>query len=202
MKKVHVQAQVDPAKCIGDRICENVCPAGAIEMVEKKARVDESRCVACLTCLDACGEGAITAVPRRETRLLRVDPMEVDQAALRDLCQRANLDPEEPICLCTMTQAKEVAAAILKGAASPREVTRMTGVRSSCAMWCMAPVLRLLEASGADLSPAKGYAWYPARAGIWEIPDTVARKYAEYSLEEDQKLFDQGLMDNLVSSLK
>ncbi|MBW1788622.1 MAG: 4Fe-4S binding protein, partial [Deltaproteobacteria bacterium] len=40
MKKVYMSAVVDESKCIGDRICENICPAGAIEMVNKKAVVD------------------------------------------------------------------------------------------------------------------------------------------------------------------
>ena len=127
MKKVYEMALVDQTRCIGDKICENVCPAEAIRMVEKKAQVDESKCVACFKCIDVCNEAAIRPVPRVEARILSIDPMEVDQTQLRDLCRRANMDPEEPICLCTLTQAKEVAAAILKGAGSPEEVTRMTG---------------------------------------------------------------------------
>jgi len=202
MKKVYVQALVDADTCIGDRICENICPAGAIQMVDKKAVVEADKCVACLTCIDACGEGAITTVPRQETKILRVDPMEVDQAALQDLCDRAHLDPEDPICLCTLTLAKEVAAAIIKGATSPQEITLMTGIRTACAMWCMAPVLRLLQASGADMIPPKGYKWYPAQLGIWDIPDEVAQKYTEYSIEEDRQLFNRGRLDNLVSNLK
>lgn len=202
MKKVYVQARVDADKCIGDRICENICPAGAIEMVHKKAVVDADKCVACLTCIDACGEGAITTVPRAETMVLRVESTDVDQVALQDLCDKAHLDPEDAICLCTLTKAKEVAAAILKGASSPEEITRMTGIRSTCAMWCMAPIMSLLQASGADMIPPKGYKWYPAQAGIWEIPDEVAQKYTEYSIEEDRQLYGQGRMDNLVSNLK
>lgn len=202
MKKVYVQARVDADKCIGDRICENICPAGAIEMVHKKAVVDADKCVACLTCIDACGEGAITTIPRAETMILRVESTDVDQVALQDLCDKAHLDPEDAICLCTLTKAKEVAAAILKGASSPEEITRMTGIRSTCAMWCMAPIMSLLQASGADMIPPKGYKWYPAQAGIWEIPDEVAQKYTEYSIEEDRQLYGQGRMDNLVSNLK
>lgn len=202
MKKVYVQARVDADKCIGDRICENICPSGAIEMVHKKAVVDADKCVACLTCIDACGEGAITTVPRAETMVLRVESTDVDQVALQDLCDKAHLDPEDAICLCTLTKAKEVAAAILKGASSPEEITRMTGIRSTCAMWCMAPIMSLLQASGADMIAPKGYKWYPAQAGIWEIPDEVARKYTEYFIEEDRQLYGQGRMDNLVSNLK
>jgi Fe-S-cluster-containing hydrogenase component 2 len=202
MKKVYMSAEVDDSKCIGDRICQNICPAGAIEMKDKKAFVDTDKCVTCLTCIDACSEGAIATVPRKETKILHIDPLDVDQGALEMLCRDAHLDPEEPICLCTLTQAKEVAAAILKGAGTPQELTRMTGIRSSCSMWCMAPMLRLLQASGADLTPPKSFNWYPAQAGIWEIPDHVVRQYKEYSIAEDRRLFEQGVMDNLVSKLK
>ncbi|MBU2551609.1 MAG: 4Fe-4S binding protein [Proteobacteria bacterium] len=202
MKKVHLVSQVDESRCIGDRVCENVCPAGAIVMMEKKARVDESRCVACFKCQDVCSEDAIRFVARSEARLLRVDPSEVDAGRLEALCRRANLDPEEPICLCTLTQAKEVAAAILKGAATPEEVTRMTGIRTSCAMWCMAPVLRLLRAHGLELSPPKGYRWYDIRPALWEVPDEVVRRYPEYRIEEDREALLHGGMDNLISKLK
>jgi Fe-S-cluster-containing hydrogenase component 2 len=202
MKKVYEIAWIDESRCIGDQVCRNVCPTGAIHMVDKKARVEESRCVACFKCQDVCNEGAIRSVPLAESRTLRVDPADVDQAALADVCRRANLNPEEPICLCTLTQAKEAAAAILKGASSPEEVTLMTGTRTSCAMWCMAPVLRLLQAHGRDMSPPPGYRWYSTETGVWNIPDEVARKYPEYRLNEDAQSFCQGTLDNLISKLK
>ena len=133
---------------------------------------------------------------------MRVDHTEVDQTQLRDLCRRVNLDPEDPICLCTLTQAKEVAAAILKGAASPEEVTRMTGIRTSCAMWCMAPVLRMLQAHGLELKPPKGYKWYNVNPALWDIPEEIAARYPEYRIKEDLEAFDHdGAMDNLVSKL-
>ena len=39
MKKVYLHAQVDEEKCTGDKLCEFVCPSGAIEIANKKARV-------------------------------------------------------------------------------------------------------------------------------------------------------------------
>ncbi len=198
MKKVHVLSQVDEERCIGDKICENVCPTGAIKVVKKKASVDEKKCAACLKCLDVCGEGAIRIVPRAQPLILGVNPEEVDQTRLRELCHKAHLDPEKPICVCTVTQAKEVAAAILKGAQSPEEVTLMTGIRTSCGMWCMAPVLRLLRAHGVDMTPPEGFRWYNAEPALWDIPAEVARKYPEYCLEEDRQLFHEGILDNIV----
>lgn len=202
MKKVYEIAWIDQARCVGDQVCLNVCPTGAIRMIERKARVEESMCVACFKCLDVCNEGAVRSVPLSESRTLRVDPADVDQTALADLCRRANLRPDEPICLCTLTQAKEAAAAILKGASSPEAVALMTGIRTSCAMWCMAPLLRLLQAHGADMSPSSGHRWYNTQTGVWNIPDEVARKYPEYRLREDAQSLCQGTMDNLVSKLK
>jgi len=202
MKKVYLLSQVDETKCIGDKICENVCPTGAIKVIKKKASVDEKKCAACFKCSDVCGEGAIRIVPRPQPLTLGVDPAEVDQTKLRKLCHKARLDPEEPICLCTLTQAKEVAAAILNGAKSPEEVSLMTGIRTSCGMWCMAPVLRLLQAHGIELSAPAGYRWYSVETALWDIPEEVARKYPEYRIEADQQLFDEGSIDNLVSSLK
>ena len=202
MKKVYVSTQVDVSKCIGDKICENVCPTGAITMVKKRAQVDGSKCAGCLKCLDVCNEGAVRIVARPEVRVLRVDPGSVDQTQLFDLCRRANMDPEEPICLCTLTQAKEVAAAILIGAKSPEAVTLMTGIRTSCGMWCMAPVMRLLQAHGLEMTPPSGYKWYHAEAALWNVPDEVGAKFPEYRLKEDLLSFSEGTIDNLVSKLK
>ena len=136
MRRVHSVAQVDPARCIGDRICENICPTGAIRMVNKKAVVDDERCAACLKCIDYCEEGAIRLLPRLQPLLLKVDPSDVDSDQLEALCRRAHLHPEDVICPCTSTSAGEVGAAILKGARTPEEVSRMTGVRTACGMWC------------------------------------------------------------------
>jgi hypothetical protein len=64
----------------------------------------------------------------------------------------------------------------------------------------MAPVLRLLQASGVKMSPPSGYKWYPAEAALWDVTDEVARKYPQYRLREDQEAFsEKGLMDNMIS---
>jgi len=201
MKKVYIMSQVDEDKCIGDKICENVCPTGAITVTERKARVDKSKCAACLKCLDMCNEEAIRMVPREQPLIMGADPLDVDQEELRALCHRARFDPEESICLCTLTKAKEVAAGILKGAKTPEEVTLMTGIRTSCGMWCMAPVLRLLKAHGLETESPKGYRWYDVNANLWDIPKAVSQKYPEYCFEEDKKLYDEDMLDNLITML-
>ena len=201
MKKAYLLSQVDETKCVGDKICENVCPTGAIKVVERKARVDETKCAACLECLDMCNEGAIRMVPRERPLTMGVDAMDVDQEELQALCDRARLEPDDPICLCTLTPAKEVAAAILKGAKTPEEVTLMTGIRTSCGMWCMAPILRLLKAHGLETRSPKGYRWYDVDTNLWDIPEGVSQKYPEYCLEEDKKLYDENMLDNLILML-
>ena len=190
MRRVHSVAQVDPARCIGDRICENICPTGAIRMVNKKAVVDDERCAACLKCIDYCEEGAIRLLPRLQPLLLKVDPSDVDSDQLEALCRRAQLHPEDVICPCTSTSAGEVAAAILKGARTPEEVSRMTGVRTACGMWCMALVQELLRAQGLKITPPKGFKWYEVETALWNVPDEVIRKYPEYRLEEARRVFE------------
>ena len=187
MRKVHLMAQADQNKCVGDRTCENVCPTGAIRVIEKKAVVDSGKCAACLRCMDICPEGAIRAVPRTQPILLKVDPAGVDQDELRKLCRKAHLDPEDMICPCTLTKASEVAAAILKGARTPEDISRMSGVRTACGIWCMALIQELLRAYGVELTPPKGFHWYNVDVGLWNLPDEVVRKYPEYRLEEARR---------------
>ncbi len=202
MKKVYLLARVNPDKCVGDRFCENVCPTGAVRMTDRRAVVDGSRCAGCLHCLDACGEGAITILPRGEPLVLGLETSEVSPEAISALCSRANLSPEARICVCMDIRAREVACAILQGARSPEEVSLMTGVRTSCGMWCMAPVQRLLRAHHGVIEPEKGTRWYPIETGVWAVPGEVARKYPEYRLEEDDEQFRQGTLENLVSIFK
>ncbi len=202
MKKVYLLSKVDEDKCVGDRFCENVCPTRAIRMVNKKAVVDAKRCAGCLHCLDACGEGAILVLAREEPLILGIDTADMDPAEIRDLCARAKLDPDDRICLCVDIRAEEVAGAILQGARTPEEASFLTGIRTSCGMWCMAPVQRLLQAHGDATAPERGVRWYPVHTGVWDIPEEVARRYPEYRLEEDSAQFRQGTLENLVSIFK
>ncbi|MBW1787746.1 MAG: 4Fe-4S binding protein [Deltaproteobacteria bacterium] len=189
MRKVHSLAEVDQAMCIGDRICENVCPTGAIRVVKKKAVVDESKCGACLKCVDYCEEGAIRMVPRSQPLFWRVDPSDVDQDQLRGLCTKAHVHLDDVICPCTGTTAGEVGAAILKGATTPEEVSLMTGVRTVCGIYCVSLVQELLRAHGIETTPPKGANWYEVDTSLWNIPEEVIRKYPEYRLEESRRLF-------------
>ena len=107
------------------------------------------------------------------------------------LCIKANLNPEQLICYCTATRAEEVAAAILKGATSPEELSGQTGVRTGCKVECIQPVLRLLQAAGITPERPFGCQWYGLTPTVWNIPEEVKAKYGSqgFYFEEDIELF-------------
>lgn len=51
-------AVVNPVHCTGCAICEQVCPQGAIRVLDI-ARVDASRCTGCGVCVQNCPQEAI-----------------------------------------------------------------------------------------------------------------------------------------------
>ena len=189
MKVVKFLATVDETRCTGDRLCENICPTAAIKVVRKKARVDEGMCVDCKRCLGVCQQEAIAMVARPEPVILGTDPGDVDPVKLRELCFKAHLHPQQFICLCTRTRASEAAAAVLKGAGSPEEITLKTGAHSGCLLYCMAPMLRLLHAHGVKVTPPEGHRWYDITSTLWDVPEEVMKKYPGYYFEEDKKVF-------------
>ena len=62
-KNEAVIASVDPAKCIACRICEKVCPEGAIKVINGVAVVEPDLCTGCGNCVYRCPRGAIALVP-------------------------------------------------------------------------------------------------------------------------------------------
>ena len=190
MKVVSFLSHVDESKCIGCGKCENICPSGAITVAEKIAHVDDENCVACNKCRDICPEDAVTMMRRPEPMLFGKEPDEVDEQAIEDLCRKAHMVPDQFICACTMTLACEAASAILKGARTPEDLTRMTGVRSGCGIYCMGPIQRLLKAHGIILIPPKGHRWYELPLSVWDVPEDVEEKYPDYYIHEDKELYD------------
>ena len=54
--------QVDEKRCTGCGRCLDVCPTGAMRLVDGVAAIDTSLCRECQACLEACPNGAILAV--------------------------------------------------------------------------------------------------------------------------------------------
>ncbi len=55
-------AEVDVQKCIGCGLCEKVGHCNAITMENRKSNIDKAKCLACSTCIDICPVGAIKMV--------------------------------------------------------------------------------------------------------------------------------------------
>lgn len=55
---------VDADKCSGCRVCEAVCPTGAIRVEEETARVDLEKCIRGGMCIEVCPERALSMSPR------------------------------------------------------------------------------------------------------------------------------------------
>ena len=55
------EVKIDQEKCDGCSLCAAVCPASALDVVEKKARMglETSTCVSCGCCVAICPEKAI-----------------------------------------------------------------------------------------------------------------------------------------------
>ena len=51
---------VNEEECTGCQTCEDVCPVGAISMVDGVAKIDPDTCSECLSCIDECPVEAIS----------------------------------------------------------------------------------------------------------------------------------------------
>lgn len=50
---------IDSKKCIGCRMCHEICPEKIISMVDNKAEIDKKRCIRCFCCHEVCPKRAI-----------------------------------------------------------------------------------------------------------------------------------------------
>lgn len=188
MKVVKFVSTVDPSKCNGDKLCETVCPTGAICVIDKEARVDQERCVSCSKCWDRCPSGAIEMVSRPEPVTLRTDPKTVDQDKIFELCLKAKMLPGQLVCMCTGTLAKEVAAAILQGAKSFADLSLKTGARSGCGIYCIGSIQRIFEAAGLRVTSPEDHRMYDLTLNMFDVPPELQEKYPEYHLKEDTEI--------------
>jgi Pyruvate/2-oxoacid:ferredoxin oxidoreductase delta subunit/bacterioferritin-associated ferredoxin len=192
MKLVSFSAKVNEDKCTGCGICARVCPTLSIRVESGLARVDTNTCAGCGACVERCPLDAVKLVSLETPRMLGIDPASVDRQKLVEICRKAKIHPEQIVCFCTSTRAEEVVAAILTGAKSPEEISRVTGVRTGCKTECIQPVLRLLYAAGIEPKPVEGgWQWYGKTVTIWEISDELKQKYSSkgFYFVEDENLF-------------
>jgi Pyruvate/2-oxoacid:ferredoxin oxidoreductase delta subunit/bacterioferritin-associated ferredoxin len=193
MKLISLKPVVDKAKCIGCGICTKVCPSLAMALVDKKAVVKLEDCRGCGGCNQRCPVYAIDMVKLENPYTVQVEIADLPYEKIADLCVKAKLNPEQFICYCTATRAEEVAGAILKGAKSPEDISRLTGIRMGCKVECIQPVLRLLNAAGITPEKPPGWQWYGLTPTVYDIPEKVKEKYNSrgFYFDEDIKLFDE-----------
>jgi Pyruvate/2-oxoacid:ferredoxin oxidoreductase delta subunit/bacterioferritin-associated ferredoxin len=199
LRQVNSVALVDESMCTGCHICERICPTLSIRVgADFLAHVEEENCAGCSACADRCPEYCISLQDRKEIKLLRVDPKDFPQDKIREICVKAHHHPKEVICYCTGTRAEEIVAAILKGAASPEDLSRMTGMRTGCKVECIQPALRLLKAAGIEPKKPIGYQWYGITRTLWDLPKELLEK-KEY--EKFYFLKDKEFLERIVSSV-
>jgi len=198
MKLVTLMPVVDTEKCIGCKTCVKVCPVSAMKVEDKLAIINVERCRGCANCEQRCPEYAITMVLREEPMIAKVDMEGLDYLEIANLCRKARFHPEQVVCYCTATRADEVAAAIMRGAKNPEDISYMTGMRTGCKVECIQPILRLLEAAGVEPKPTSGgWQWYGRTVTAWEIPEEVKKKYSNRGFYFDD---DVDLLNRVVSA--
>lgn len=194
MRKVIMVSTVAPEKCVGCGFCITRCIFDAIHIGEDhKAIINENTCMGCIGCLDICPNQAISTKMLDEPRMVETRTDDVDPKEIAALCRKVGRDPERIICQCSRTKAKEVAAAIIKGAKTVAEVGAVTGIKVTCQMHCTMPVLDMLEAYGYEQKPTdnNGAKFYKCGVRLDTLSDEILEKYPQYYLKEDLEAFKQ-----------
>ncbi len=194
MRIVTMRAKVDVGLCTGCSTCERVCPTLSISVGEDLiAEVDELTCTGCGRCKERCPEYAIELVRLSERKVIAVDWARLPFEQIAEICKKAHMNPQEVVCYCTGTRAREVAASIILGAKTPEEISTQTGIRTGCGVECIQPILRLITAAGIQLGKAPGYQWYGLTPIVWDLPEAVVRnpQYNKFYFDEDRKLMDR-----------
>lgn len=201
MRIVNLVAVVREDECTGCDICAHVCPTVAITMEKRDGRrlpvIDKKHCPGCWNCEQRCPERCIDMAPV-ETYTIGLDAKKYDQEEIAALCEKAKLNPEQIVCFCTGTRADELAAAVLEGAQTPGDLSRLTGTLTGCGVECCQPMMRMLRAAGRDFGkpPNRGYQWYSECVTAWEIPEEIAAKYAQFRFKEDLEILERTIHAN------
>jgi NADPH-dependent glutamate synthase beta subunit-like oxidoreductase/bacterioferritin-associated ferredoxin len=154
-------------------------------------------CRGCLNCADRCPALAITIEQLQQPFTVGVDPSQFDQDEITRICEKANLHPKQVVCYCTYTRAGEIVAAILKGANTPEDISRMTGVRTGCTVVCIQSILKLLEASGRPVKPEDTHYYYGKTFTLWDVDPRFKKRNEKfgYHFDEDVKLIEKVFED-------
>lgn len=190
MAVIKLVADYEVEPCIGCKLCDIVCPSGAIRMEARKPVIDEALCIGCGRCVDRCPEDIMWMKEREEALTVTVAADEADEAEVAALLHKAGIEPTVSVCVCTLTPGAEIARAVVKGAQNLEEVCAMTGMRSGCGIYCVAPALRLLEAAGRDMTPPPQHRWYPSTLSLYDLSDEVRARYPDAFIDEDRAVFD------------
>ena len=189
MRTVSQVAVVDEQKCSPCAICMKICPVEAIRLNKQPGKrtavIEENKCLGCTICMTRCPTQAIRMVERISPLQIGSGEPEVSEKEVAEICLAAHMYPDQVVCYCHRVQAKEVAAALLRGAKTPEEIAKATGARTGCGVLCITGIIRLLKAGGRELTEAPGYQWYDIDVSIWDIPPAIQQKYPEYYLAED-----------------
>lgn len=74
-----MKIQINEDRCSGCGCCVEVCPSGAISLIDGVAAIDQLICTQCQACIGVCPSGAIAAVP--DTSMIVQPPVKLTQAA-------------------------------------------------------------------------------------------------------------------------
>ncbi len=206
-KKVRMVAKIITENCTGCRLCEQVCPTVAIGMRPRRedepgksrniAELDSAACYNAQGCVELCADDAIEMVELEEPFEVGFGIQDkVDTDEVKALCKKSGFSPIMRICVCTDTNAGDIAAAVIGGADTPEAVSLATGVRTGCQELCLQPILRILAKAGhedMERNPKTGFQWYGESAVLWdhldakgEFPEEILEHYPNFPLETER----------------
>jgi NADPH-dependent glutamate synthase beta subunit-like oxidoreductase/ferredoxin len=150
-------------------------------------------CKGCISCVDRCPASAITIEPLQKPYTIGVDPGQFDPEEIMRICKKAHIHPKQVICYCNNTRAGEVVAAILKGAKTPEDISRITGARTGCAVLCIQSIVKLLEASGQPVMPVSTHQTYGKTFTLWDLDPELKKRHEKrgYHFDEDIQLIEK-----------
>ena len=154
---------------------------------QTKAYVDPEKCMGCHLCVEFCPQQACSMVTLETPRKVAVNMNPEHIPQITQMCAKAHIYPLWICCTCTGTMTAEVCEAIIQGARTPEEVTRMTGAGTGCGgIYCMSIVQNLLRSNGYDFPDRGDGMYYSMPNTVWDVSDEVAERYPALHVKRDQ----------------